>query len=441
MLPADQLALNIPDTTKPRVVIIGGGFGGVALTKNLPGDLFQVVMLSKTNYYGFWPLLYQVATAGLEAESVGEPMRQLFDDHADFHFRRVCAAGVDPAAKVVHTPIGDLPYDYLVLATGTQSNYFGSQDIAQHALGLKDIGEAVALRNHLLRTLEQASLARDPAERQRLLTFVIAGAGPTGVELAASLAEMRQQVLPRDYPDLDLRQLTIYLVEGLDRVLPPMSPYASQHADGYLKKLGVNIKLKQLVASYDGQTVKLKSGEELPTRTLVWAAGVMGATLPGLPPDKVEHGRYLVNAFNMVQGYQDVFAVGDVALMKTPEHPKGHPQVAPPAMQQGEQLGQNLVRQLRQEPWLPFHYLDKGTLAIAGRGRAVADLPGNVHLSGLPAWLTWLFVHIYYLSGFRNKLVVAANWTYRLFTDQRGSRLLIQPPTLAADQPAPEQAC
>ena len=437
MLPADQLALHIPDTQKPRVVVVGGGFGGVKLIKHLPAALFQVVLLSQTNYFGFWPLLYQVATAELEAESIGEPLRQLFEDHADFHFRCVRVSGLDPAQKVVHTPIGDLPYDYVVLATGTASNFFGNKQLEETSLGLKDIGEAVRLRNHLLQTFEQASLAKDPAEQQRLLNFVIAGAGPTGVELSASLAQMRRTVLPREYPDIDFSKMNIYLVEGENRVLPPMSASASQHAAGYLQELKVNVMLHKLVESFDGQTVKLKSGEALETRTLVWAAGVAGATLGGLPPEKVAHSRYLVNGFSMVQGYQDVFAIGDVALMLSPEYPKGHPQVAPPAMQQGTALAENLVRQLRGEPWQPFKYLDKGTLAIVGRGRAVADLPDNIHLSGLAAWGTWLTVHLFYLSGFRNKVVVAANWAFRIFTQQRGSSLLIVPQAPAADQKAP----
>ncbi|NML64858.1 NAD(P)/FAD-dependent oxidoreductase [Hymenobacter sp. RP-2-7] len=439
MLPADQLTLIIPPTTKPRVVVVGGGFAGVNLLKNLPGDLFQVVLLSKTNYFGFWPLLYQVATAELEAESIGEPLRQLFEDHADFHFRCVNVSGLDPAAQVVHTPVGDLHYDYLVLATGTATNFFGNQEIEQKSLGLKDIGEAVGLRNHLLQTLEQASLAQDPAERQRLLTFVLAGAGPTGVELAASLAQMRRHTLPQEYPDLDFEQMRIYLVDGLDRVLPPMSDYAGRHAHQYLQELGVSIKLKQLVDSYDGQTVTFKNGETIKAGTLVWAAGVQGATIGGLPPEKIEHSRYLVNGFNMVLGYQNVFAIGDVALMKSPEYPKGHPQVAPPAMQQGTALAANLVRQQRGEPWQPFQYLDKGTLAIVGRGRAVADLPDNVHLGGRLAWFTWLTVHLFYLSGFRNKLLVATNWAYRIFTQQRGSSLIIRPRAPLPSQPAPAE--
>ena len=421
-----QLRLNIPDTTKPRVVVVGGGFGAVNFIKALPGDQYQVVLLSKTNYFGFWPLLYQVATAGLESESVGEPLRQLFDAHPDFHFRSVGVDGLDPANRRVQTAIGDVPYDYLVLATGTRANYFGNAELEQNAFALKDIGEAVDLRNQLLRSFELANLAQDPAERQRQLNFVIAGGGPTGVELAAALAQMRAHVLPADYPDLDTRQLNIYLVEGADRVLPPMSNYASEHALSYLKELGVEVKLHQLVDSYDGQTVKLKDGETLETRTLIWAAGVTGSLIAGLPADRTEHGRYLVNQYNMVKGYQNVFAIGDVALMKTAAYPHGHPQVSPPAMQQGTHLAQNLARERRAEVWAPFEYWDKGTLAIVGRGRAVADLPGGIHMGGLPAWITWLTVHIYYLSGFRNKLVVTANWAYRLFTHQRGTRVIIE---------------
>lgn len=421
-----QLNLNIPDTTKPRVVVVGGGFGAVNFVKSLPGHQYQVVMLSKTNYFGFWPLLYQVATAGLESESIGEPLRQLFDGHEDFHFRSVGVDGLDPDQNLVHTAISDLPYDYLVLATGTKSNYFGNAEIEKNAFSLKDISEAVDLRNQFLRSFELANLAQDPAERQRLLNFVIAGAGPTGVELSGALAQMRDHVLPADYPDLDITKMNIYLVDGVDRVLPLMSAYASQHAHSYLQELGVQFKLNQLVDSYDGQTVKLKDGEALETRTLIWAAGVTGSLVAGLPDDRVEYGRYLVNHYNMVQGYQNVFAIGDVALMKTKDYPKGHPQVSPPAMQQGTHLAQNLARERRGEAWAPFAYLDKGTLAIVGRSRAVADLPGGFHLGGLLAWITWLTVHIYYLSGFRNKLVVTANWAYRLFTRQPGTRIILE---------------
>ena len=427
MLHLEELTLNIPETTKPRVVIIGGGFGAVNLTKNLPDTEFQVVMLSKQHYHGFWPLLYQVATAGLEPESIAEPIRKLFDDQKDFHFRFVRVTGVNPATKTVSTLIGEVRYDYLVIATGTRSNYFGNEQIKQNAFGLKHLIDAVNLRSQLLQSFEQANLTRDPELRQSLLNIVIAGAGPTGVELAGSLAEMRQHVLPCDYPGLDFKQMNIYLVDGLDRVLPAMSPESSRHTQKYLEELGVIIKLNKLVDSYDGQTVTFKDGEQIKSQTLVWAAGVTGATVEGLPAETLERGRYLVNQFNRLAGFEDIFAIGDVALMKTEKWPKGHPQVAQPAIQQGQLLAKNLVRQRRQQAWQPFEYFDKGSLAIVGRARAVADLPGNKSLSGFIAWLAWLFVHIYYLVGFRNKLIVMTNWLYRFFTYQRGTRIIIQP--------------
>ncbi|SNR60013.1 MULTISPECIES: NAD(P)/FAD-dependent oxidoreductase [Hymenobacter] len=427
MLHLEHLSLNIPDTNKPRVVIIGGGFGAVNLTKDLPDKDFQVVMLSKLNYYGFWPLLYQVATAGLEPESIAEPVRKIFDDRKDFHFRFVRVTNIDPAAKTVTTLIGSIRYDYLVIATGTTSNYFGNQQIKQHAFGLKTLDDAVNLRSQLLQSFEQASMTRDPETRQALLNIVIAGAGPTGVELAGSLAEMRRHILPRDYPGLDFKQMNIYLVDGLDRVLPPLSPESSKNTHEYLEELGVIIKLNKLVDSYDGHTVKFKDGEQIRSQTMVWAAGVAGAIIEGLPAEVVERGRYLVNTFNQVQGYEDIFAIGDVAVMKTDKWPKGHPQVAQPALQQGAHLGKNLVRQLRNQAWQPFSYFDKGSLAIVGRARAVADLPGNKTLRGFIAWVAWLFVHVYYLIGFRSKLIVLANWVYRLFTYQRGARIIVRP--------------
>ena len=353
----------------------------------------------------------------------------------------MCVSGLDPDAKVVHTPIGDLSYDYLVLATGTATNYFGNQEIADKSFGLKDIGEAMGIRNHLLHTLEQAMLAKDPAERKRLLTFVIAGAGPTGVELAGSLSQMRDTTLPREFPELDFKEMVIYLVDGLDRVLPPMSSASSQNADNYLRKFNVSIRLNKLVAGYDGTTVRFKDGDTIEAHTLIWAAGVQGSVVPGLPADRVERGRYLVNSFNMVQGYQDIFALGDIALMKSEQYPKGHPQVASPALQQGEALGHNLQRQLRGEPWQPFKYLDKGALAIVGRGRAVADLPGGGHLGGWAAYMAWLTVHLYYLAGFRNKLIVSANWMYRIFTQKRGNSLILKPKAPADDRQPAAEAC
>ncbi len=428
MLHFDKLSLNIPDTTKPRVVIVGGGFGGLNLVKSLEGKGFQVVLFDKQNYHGFWPLLYQVATAGLEPDAIAEPLRKMFDGYDDFHFRLVRVIAIDPHAKTVSTLIGDLPYDYLVIASGSKPNYFGNDQIKNNSFALKSIPDALNLRSQLLQSFEQASITIDPEQQQSLLNFVIVGAGPTGVEMAGSLAEMRKHVLPNDYPGLDFSKMNIYLLDGLDRVLPPMSPEASAKTQQYLDELGVITKLKTLVSSYDGETAVLKSGETIKTQTLVWAAGVSGALVDGIPKEATEKGRILVNEFNQVMGLPDLFAIGDIAFMKTAKYPNGHPGVAQPAIQQGQHLAKNLHRLVTHKQAMePFSYFDKGSLAIIGRARAVADLPGNVHLGGFIAWCAWLFVHIWYLIGFRSKLVVLSNWIYRLFTYERGTRLIIRP--------------
>ena len=427
MLQFDKLSLNIPTTTKPRVVIIGGGFGGMNVAKSLRHAGVQIVLFDKQNYNGFWPLLYQVATAGLEPDAIAEPFRKMFDGHEDFYYRMVRVNKIDPAAKTITTMIGELHYDYLVVASGSKSNFFGNEQIKKYSFPLKTVPEALNVRSQFLQCFEQASVTIDPAERESLLTFVIAGAGPTGVEMAGSLAEMRRYVLPADYPGLDFSQMRIYIVEGMGKVLPPMSDEAGQKAQRYLEELGVVIKLNTMVESYDGETVTFKGGEQIKTQTLVWGAGVMGALIDGIPAESVEKGRILVDPINKVQGLTDVFAIGDIAFMKLDDYPKGHPGVAQPAIQQGVHLAKNIRRMLKNEPTEPFKYFDKGSLAIVGRSRAVADLPGNIHLGGFIAWMAWLFVHIWYLVGFRSKLVVFSNWMYRLFTYQRGTRIIIRP--------------
>lgn len=427
MLQLDKLSLNIPDTTKPRVVIIGGGFGGMNLAKSLRNAGVQTVLFDKQNYNGFWPLLYQVATAGLEPDAIAEPFRKMFDGYNDFHYRMVRVNKIDTSAKTVSTLIGDLPYDYLIIATGSKTNFFGNEQIQKFAFPLKTIPEALNARSQFLQCFEQASVTTDPDQRRGLLTFVIAGAGPTGVEMAGSLAEMRKHVLPNDYPGMNFDEMSIYVVEGMGKVLPPMSDEAGKKAQQYLEDLGVIVKLNTMVENYDGQTVTFKGGEQIKTQTLVWGAGVTGSLPDGIPADVVEKGRILVDSINRVQSHTNVFAIGDIALMKTDKWPKGHPGVAQPAIQQGDHLARNLRRLIRNEPTTPFEYFDKGSLAIVGRSRAVADLPGNVHLGGFVAWMAWIFVHIWYLVGFRSKLIVFSNWLYRLFTYQRGTRIIIRP--------------
>lgn len=429
MLRQDNLSLNIPDSTKPRVVIIGGGFGGINLVQNLRCDCYQVVMFDRQNYHGFWPLLYQVATAGLEPDSIAEPLRKMFgsDEFKDFHFRPVKVTGVNPDSKVITTIIGDLPYDHLVIATGTKSNYFGNEQIKKYSFPLKQIPEALNLRSQLLQSFEQANMTVDPEAKQSLLNIVIVGGGPTGVELAGALAEMRRYVLPTDYPGMDFSKMNIYVVEGMGRLLPPMSEEASEKTFKYLSEMGVSIKLNTLVESYDGEVATFKGGEQIKTQTLIWAAGVTGALINGLPTEAVERGRILVNEFNQMLGYPNIYAIGDIAFMKTPEYPKGHPGVAQPAIQQGQLLAKNLKRLHKKEKLEPFKYFEKGSLAIIGRNRAVADLPKNIHLSGFFAWVIWLFVHIMYLIGFRNKIVVLSNWVYHFVTYERGTRLIFRP--------------
>ncbi|RAU82133.1 NAD(P)/FAD-dependent oxidoreductase [Pontibacter arcticus] len=429
MLEPDQLSLNIPETTKKRVVIIGGGFGGINLAKKLKCREFQVVLLDRQNYHGFWPLLYQVATAGLEPDSIAEPLRKLFggDEYEDFHFRLMRVTNINPVAKTVSTLVGDLRYDYLVIATGTKPNYFGNEQVKKFSFPLKQIPDALNLRSQLLQSFEQASMTTDPVTKQSLLNIVIVGAGPTGVELAGALSEMKRHVLPSDYPGLDFSKMNIFLVEGMDRVLPPMDPESSAKSQKYLEDMGIIIKLNTLVETYDGQVAILKNGEQIQTQTLIWAAGVAGALIDGLPEASVERGRILVNEYNQVLGFNDVFAIGDIAFMKSEEFPRGHPGVAQPAIQQGQLLAKNLKRIIRNEPLEPFKYFDKGSLAIIGRNRAVADLPKNIHLGGFLAWAIWLFVHVMALVGFRNKLVVLSNWVYKFFTYENGTRLIIRP--------------
>jgi NADH dehydrogenase len=428
MLYPDKLSLNIPDTVKPRVVVIGGGFAGANLVKNLPNKNFQVVLLDRQNYNSFWPLLYQVATAGLEPDAIAEPLRKMFDrGFEDFHFRLVRVTGVNPVTKTITTLVGDLAYDYLVIASGSKSNYFGNGQIKQFAFPLKRMPDALNIRSQVLQCFEQASMTKDEAIRQSLLNIVIAGAGPTGVELAGALAEMRKHILHRDYPGIDFGKMNIFLVEGNDRVLPLMSPQASKQAYSYLHKMGIVIRLNTRVESHNGEVVQFSNGEKVSAQTLIWAAGVTGILIDGLPQVAIQRGRILVNSFSQVVGLSNVFAIGDIALMKSNRYPNGHPGIAQPAMQQGKHLARNLERLLHHKQVKPFRYFDKGTLAIIGRNRAVADFPGDLHFSGFFVWMTWLIVHICYSVGFRNKLVVISNWIYRFFTYQRANRLIIRP--------------
>jgi NADH dehydrogenase len=419
-------SLNIPDTNLPRVVVVGGGFGGINLLKKLKDKGFQLVLLDKHNYHTFQPLLYQVATAGLEPDSIAYPLRHIFKGFKEFYFRMALAEHIDADKNVLHTNIGPLEYDHLIIATGSSTNYFGNKEIEAQSVPMKNVPEALNLRSIMLQSFESASLTDDLRERERLMNFVIVGAGPTGVELAGSLAELKLHVLPNDYPDLDFRRMSIHLVEAADKVLPPMSAQASENAHKYLESLGVHVWLETMVKDYDGETV-LTNKKDLPASTLIWAAGVMGSVVQGnLKDGAIEKSRYIVNEFNQLKGYQNVYAIGDVAAMLSEENPKGHPMLAQVAIQQGENLAANLVRMKKEQALKPFTYKDLGTMATVGRNKAVADL-GKVKFSGFIGWLLWMGVHLMSLVGFRNRLVVLLNWFLNYFSYDKKIRLIIRP--------------
>ncbi|SFD18205.1 NADH dehydrogenase [Chitinophaga sp. CF118] len=433
-----HLALNIPDTSKPRVVIIGAGFGGLNTAMGLSDEKFQVVLFDKHNYHTFQPLLYQVASAGLQADSIAGPLRNLFHKRKDVHFRMLKVQAIDPAANTINTSAGDLKYDYLIISGGAKTNYFGNENVQRFTSALKTIPDALNLRSQLMQLFEWASLNADPNIADHLLNFVLIGAGPTGVEMAGALSELKRHILHKDYPRLDFTKMRIYLLDGLDRVLPPMSAKASARAQRDLEKMGVIIRLNTMVQDYDGETVRIKDGESIKSFCVIWSAGVTGETMPGLPKEWAERGRLLTDSNCRIIGSSNVFAIGDIALMKQEKYPKGHPGMAQPAIQMGKYLAKNLWALHQQQPIKPFNYFDKGSLATIGRGKAVADLPGNIFFGGRIAWYIWLFVHISFLVTFRNKLLVLTNWIWNLFTYDKGNRLIIRPYIRKGDERAKE---
>ncbi len=421
--------MNIPISKYPRVVIIGGGFAGMSLANHLLKAELQVVLVDRHNYHTFQPLLYQVSTSGLEPDSIAYPLRKVTRNSKDGYFRLAEVQHIDPQRNIIQTSIGELAFDYLVIATGSKTNFFGNKSIEENGMWMKTIPQALNIRSLILENLEQAVFTEDEGKRRMLLNFVVAGAGPTGVELCGAIAEVRNQIVPKDYRDLDPSEFEIHLVEGLDRVLPPMSPTASRKAKKFLEELGVQIHLGTMVDKYDGNTVYTnQEGLVFETATFIWAAGVAGAPVKGLNASSLveKADRYEVNAFNQISGYENIFAIGDIALMQTEKYPKGHPMVAQPAIQQGKHLAKNLKRSLRGEQMLPFEYFDKGTMATVGRNRAVVDI-GKLRFGGFFAWFVWMFVHLYFLVGFRNRLITFFNWVYNYVNFEKASRLIIRP--------------
>lgn len=419
---------NLPQTTQPRIVIIGCGFAGLRLAKDLARLPVQVVVIDRNNYHNFQPLLYQVATGGLEADSIAYPIRKIFAGQHNFYYRMADVERVDPARNVVQTNIGDIHYDHLVLATGSLTNFFGLTSIEENAMQIKSVPNALNLRSYLFQNFEKAILTEDPAQRQALMNVVVVGGGPTGVEICGSLAEMRKDVLPKDYPELDLKKMEIYLVESGAEVLGPMSKFAQEKGKEYLENMGIHLRLNTHAQRYEDGKVYYSETEFIRTQNLIWAAGVNGAALDGLPEEVIARNKRVnVDTHNRVLGLRNVYAIGDVANMVTEEMPRGYPMLAPVAIQQAEQLGDNLGRLLRGEAMEPFKYVNKGSMAIVGRNRAVVDLPGDLHFGGFLGWLTWLFVHLMTLVGFRNKAVTLVGWAISYFSSDKALRLIIRP--------------
>jgi len=420
--------MNIPQSSFPRIIIIGGGFAGISLAKKLRKKEFQVVLLDKHNYHTFQPLLYQVSTGGLEPDSIAYPIRKVIHDYSNTYFRLAEVQQIDTATNLVKTNIGNLKFDYLVVATGSTTNYFGNKSIAEHSMAMKSIPQSLNLRSLILENFEQALLTDDLHEREALMNFVIVGGGPTGVELAGALAEIKKGILPKDYPDLDTRRVQINLVQGSDRILPAMSAIASKKAEEFLESLGVHVWKNVRVTSYDGKLAETTTETIFKTATLVWAAGVQAVSLKGLDAGDFfcKGNRLRVNEFHQIQGFEHIFALGDVAQMESEEFPYGHPMMAQPALQQGDNLGDNLIRLSQGKKPKPFSYLDKGSMATIGRNKAVADLP-KFKFQGVFAWFVWMFVHLYFLIGFRNRVVVFINWVYNYIKFDREARLIIRP--------------
>ncbi len=420
--------MNIPQSELPRILIIGAGFACVHLAKCLANKPVQVVLIDKHNYHTFQPLLYQVSSAGLEPDSIAYPIRKIIKNHKHSFFRLAEVKGIQADTQIVSTNIGDISYDYLVIATGTKTNFFGNKTVEQHSMPMKKVPQALDIRSLILQNFEKATITKSKEERKALLNFVIVGGGPTGVELSGAIAEIKKHILPRDYHDLNSSDMNIHLLEGNDRVLPTMSANASEKSELFLKKIGVEVHVSTFVTNYDGSVVSTNSDLELQTQTLVWAAGVTGDIVEGLKPESIvkRANRYKVNRYNQIEGYDNIYAIGDIALMATESFPKGHPQVAQPAIQQGKLLGRNLLRMLNGKPLKPFTYNDKGSMATIGRNKAVVDLD-NFKFSGFFAWFIWMFIHLMAMVGYRNRVIVFINWAYSYINFDKAARLIIRP--------------
>ena len=418
---------NIEHTDKKRIVIVGGGLGGLELAFKLVDDDYQVVLVDKNNYHQFPPLIYQVASGGLEPSSISFPFRRLFQGKKDFFFRMAKVESVNTDKKTIKTTVGEIDYDYLVLAFGAKTNFFGNKDIEATTLPMKSVSEAMRLRNTILRNLELALTEEDPARKQALMNIVVVGGGASGVEIAGAVAEMKKNIIARDYPDLDSSQMHIYLVNAVDRLLSAMDPVSSKRAERDLKELHVHIRQPQFATEYKDGILKTSGGLEIPTQTVIWVSGICANTVEGFPAESIGHaGRFLTDRFCRVKGVKDVYAIGDVSLVEgDEEYPLGHPQLAQVAMQQAKTVAKNFKAMSKGKELKPFKYKNLGVMATIGRNHAVAEISGK-KFGGFPAWALWLVVHLRSILGVKNKTFILLNWVWNYINYKQSLRLILK---------------
>lgn len=418
---------NIERTDKKRIVIVGGGLGGLELAFKLVDDDYQVVLVDKNNYHQFPPLIYQVASGGLEPSSISFPFRRLFQGKKDFFFRMAKVESVNTDKKTIKTTVGEIDYDYLVLAFGAKTNFFGNKDIEATTLPMKSVSEAMRLRNTILRNLELALTEEDPARKQALMNIVVVGGGASGVEIAGAVAEMKKNIIARDYPDLDSSQMHIYLVNAADRLLSAMDPVSSKRAERDLKELHVHIRQPQFATEYKDGILKTSAGLEIPTQTVIWVSGICANTVEGFPAESIGHaGRFLTDRFCRVKGVKDVYAIGDVSLVEgDEEYPLGHPQLAQVAMQQAKTVAKNFKAMSKGKELKPFKYKNLGVMATIGRNHAVAEISGK-KFGGFPAWALWLVVHLRSILGVKNKTFILLNWVWNYINYKQSLRLILK---------------
>lgn len=422
------MSINIQRNQKKRVVIVGGGLGGLRLAEDLYGSGMQVVLIDKNNFHQFPPLIYQIASAGIDPSSISFPFRQIFRKRKDFYFRMAEARMVDSEKKILQTSIGKIDYDYLVLAAGATTNFFGNKNIEEWAIPMKTVPEAMGLRNALLSNFERALTCATEEERQELLNVVIVGGGATGVEIAGALAEMRRYVIPYDYPDMDSSLMHIYLIEAGDRLLAGLSQESSQKAYEFLKSMGVDIQFGKMVTDYRDHKVIMKDGTEIPTRTFLWVSGIRANAMPGIDESHLGRGfRFKVDEFNRIPGVDDVFAIGDQCLQTSDAaYPNGHPQVAQVAIQQAKNLAKNLklINQgIDSSELTAFRYKNLGSMATIGRNKAVVEI-GKFRSQGFFAWVLWLVVHLRSILGVKNKMMVLLNWLWKYVSYNDSIRMI-----------------